>query len=90
MLLEMFLQGHFDDSNDAIDAVAVFRSPSSAYDALLLLREDALPQAARTMQKLSSEALPEGRKYLPSAAPSQATRAVLQSIPTGEIMHSDM
>lgn len=76
-------QAHFQENGDETDAIVAFRTPLTAYDALLVLREDALPQAARSLQPSPAAAGADATSYTQCKAPSHATRAVLQPIPTG-------
>ena len=77
------MQAHFRDCNDDSDVLVAFRTPLTAYDALLVLREDALPQAARTLRPAPLAAASDGGGRMQCLAPSAATRAVLQPIPSG-------
>ena len=77
------MQEHVRECNDDSDVLVAFRTPLTVYDALLVLREDSLPQAARTLRPAPLAAALDAGSHMQCLAPSHATRAVLQPIPSG-------
>lgn len=92
MLLPAPAQGHMEHGQPDAEAVrrAVFGPPLADFDALLLLRRDALSAADLALQgpKLwRAAAAKVGFVPLPGAQPGQedrAARALLRAVPQGE------